>query len=66
MGVCNHFDSKYGSIHFHNILGSYSVCQKLSKNEFFGILLNCFVARQKFGPIFFQNDEFENSARANH
>ena len=44
--------SKYGSIHFHNILGSYSVCQKLSKNEFFGILANCFDIRQIFGPIF--------------
>jgi hypothetical protein len=56
---------EFGSIKFHNILGSDSVYRKLSKNDFFKILANYFGTCQIFGPFFGQNDEFEIFAHAN-
>jgi hypothetical protein len=43
---------KFGSIKIKNVFGSASVYQELSKNDFFEILGNYFVARQIFGLFF--------------
>ncbi len=56
---------EFGSINFHNFLWSNSIYWKLSKNEIFEILGNCFVTCQIFGPFFWENFELKDFARAN-